>query len=478
MPESRDEPDMAASKAPAGAAASHTDPGPSPSSDDTAIRGSGSRNRMTAAVARAGGFFANRFRQGARRVRTNISILLQVTVGAAVAYLVCDVVLGHQYPFLAAVAATVGSGVTVDRRVRRATEYGLGATLGVLVGEVFFTFFGGGIWQLAVVLFLGLMIGTMVNSGGIFITQIAVQGIYVVTIPLMPGAKPFDRTFDALVGALVALLLALIVPSDARKVPRERASSLLQEISELLRAGGVALETNDRELAQRTLERARDSQAMVDSWRTSVRIAQETARINARGRRHAAEVTRLARACEYADRSIRLVRVILRRIIGMTEVKRPRMEVGSILTGLGSAVDLLRGALRRGESRTTAEKALEEVAQRLTPQNPKLLDLQDETLVLLLRPLLTDMLGACGVSEKTARDALPDLVTGPENPKGAASGHTVVRVNTETLPMVQVDDSTVTARAERAGQVVDGGRSDGATRGQESPSQERPAGEG
>ncbi|WP_235936325.1 FUSC family protein [Brevibacterium rongguiense] len=395
-------------------------------------------------LTRAGRMVLNRARVGGRRIRANMSQLLQVTIGATLAYTFCKLVLGHSYPFLAAVAAAVGTGVVADRRLRRALEIGLGATLGVLVGEFFFQIFGPGIWQIAVVMFIGLVIGTMVNSGGIFITQIAIQSIYVITVPVQVGAHPFDRTVDALVGALVAILMALLVPNDARKVPRDRAANLLQEIAELLHASGRALRTSDQELAKRTLERARDTQDMIDSWRSSLRISEEAARINARSRRYAAEVTRLARACEYADRAMRLVRVICRRIVDITRIGRNRPAVGAMLAGLGDGADRLRWALRRGESRTPAEEELRAVAATLSPQNPDLVDLQDETLVLLLRPLANDLLGACGLTEDAASAYLPELVPGGHNPKAAASGHTVVRTRTETMPLVRVGEAEAT----------------------------------
>lgn len=351
----------------------------------------------------------NRSRIGARRIRTNISQLLQVTIGATAAYAFCYLVLGHEYPFLAAVAAAVGTGVMADRRLRRAMEIGLGATLGVLTGEVMVQLFGQGIIQLMIVLFIGLLIGTMINSGGIFITQIGVQSVYVVTVPPAVAAQPFDRTIDALVGATVSIIMALIVPHDARKAPRDRASALLQEISELLIEAADALKRADAHAAERTLSRARDTQAMIDSWRSSLRISQEAARINARSRRYAAEVTRLAKACEYADRAMRLVRVIARRILAVAKLGQPRPEMAAIVADLGEGANRLRVALRRGTSRIPAEEYLSQAASRLDPKGEAVRDSQDETLVLLLRPLATDLLQAAGMTGGHAREQLPTL---------------------------------------------------------------------
>ena len=381
---------------PAAASAPHQQPAPR-------------QHVLTRTARRAGSILWHRIRLGAARIRANGSQILQIIVGATVAYEFCRLVLGHEYPFLAAVAATVGTGVTTDKRLRRATEIGLGATLGVLVGELVLHAFGAGPWQMAVVLAVGLLIGNFANSGAIFVTQVAIQSLYVITVPLSLAAQPFDRTLDALVGALTAILLALIVPSDARKRPRDRASTLLFEISELLSMTATALRDADRELAEQTLDRARDSQALIDSWRTSLNVSREATRINARSRRYAAEVNRLARACEYADRAIRSERVALRRVISVTDSGKPRTELAELVEGLSRGAAMLRIALMRGTSRVPSQDFLLDVSSRLDVKADFVTDVYDESLILLLRPLAADLIAATGMSEAGASSALPQL---------------------------------------------------------------------
>src|SRR5699024_11088717 len=156
--------------------------------------------------------------------------------------------------------------------------------------------FGGGLWQLMVMLFLAVCLGMVVNSGAIFVTQLGIQSIYIVTVPAAMTDGAFSRTTDALVGASTAVVMAFITPSDARKRPRNQAAHLLEQIALLLREAADALRPEDPQAARRALSRARDSQQYVDSWRAALRIAEEAARINARSRRYVAEVSRLARA--------------------------------------------------------------------------------------------------------------------------------------------------------------------------------------
>ena len=356
----------------------------------------------------------NRARMGARRLRLNFGQVLQLTVAATFAYGFCVYVLGHQMPFFAAVAAVVGIGPMLDRRLRRSMEIGFGAVLGVLFGELFVHVFGGGLWQLSVMLFLAVCLGMVMNSGAIFVTQLGIQSIYIVTVPVAMTDGAFSRTIDATVGASTAVLLAFITPSDARKRPRNQAANLLEEIALLLRETGDALRRSDPQAARRALARARDSQQYVDSWRAALRIAEEAARINARSRRYVAEVTRLARACEFADRSMRMLRVVLRRAVSVSENGPSDPLLAESAYQMAEAADLLRAALREGRDRIEAERKLTGVARTLRPTLAMHEDIEQTTMLLLLRPLVVDLLQAAGASNDEAQAALPNLEVEPE----------------------------------------------------------------
>lgn len=359
----------------------------------------------------------NRLRMGVRRARVNFFQIAQATVAAVFAYWFAQQVLGHQFPFLAAVAATVGVGVTTDKRVRRALEFGIGATLGVLLGEVLIHLFGVGLWQMLVIMLVSFLIGYVLNGGQLFVTQMGIQAIIVVSMPAEFSSGPFSRTSDALVGAATALLLACLIPWDPRREPRNRASALLREIAELLDELGDAIRRGDTEAASRALSRARDTQAMVDSWRSALRISQEAARINPSSRRHAAEISRLARACEYGDRAMRLVRVIARRAADATAHGLARPALGEVVAELAQGARRLNDALVRGESREAAQEQLTAAAKLLDPVELIGKDIQGDTLVLLLRPLAVDLLQASGMPLGSAEDVLPGLP--PEEPPGS-----------------------------------------------------------
>ena len=365
-------------------------------------------------TATAGLVVRNRARMGARRLRLNFGQVLQLTVAATVAYAFCVYVLGHTMPFFAAVAAVVGIGPMLDRRLRRSMEIGCGAVLGVLFGELFVQTFGGGLWQLMVMLFLAVCLGMVVNSGAIFVTQLGIQSIYIVTVPAAMTDGAFSRTTDALVGASTAVVMAFITPSDARKRPRNQAANLLEEIALLLREAADALRREDPQAARRALSRARDSQQYVDSWRAALRIAEEAARINARSRRYVAEVSRLARACEFADRSMRMLRVVLRRAVSVAQNGASEPMLAQAAAGMADASEVLRDALREGRDRIEAERMFAEVARTLRPTTAMNEDMEQTTMLLLLRPLVVDLLQAAGASNDEAQAALPTLEVEPE----------------------------------------------------------------
>lgn len=353
-----------------------------------------------------------RLRAGVRRVRVNLSTIVQATLAAVLAYAVAHYGFGHQVPFLAAVAGAVGTGVTTEKRVRRSIEIGIGATLGVLVGETFVQLFGSGIVQMLIVMLISFAIGHIINGGAIFVTQLGIQSIYVVVVPVMYGQQPYTRTLDALIGGVMAILIASLFPRDPRKAPRNAASSMLEEIGELLEEFADALRRHDHQAAERLLTRARNTEDLVENWRNATSVARESTRISPANRRFAAEVTRLARAADYADRVMRLIRVVSRRLVGATEAKEPvhdRTFLADIIDDLSRGSLVLRDALLKGESRDEAAEILSDATRKLDPYRVVGKDLQGDTMVLLFRPMAVDLLQAAGMAGKTAEGLLSPL---------------------------------------------------------------------
>lgn len=332
--------------------------------------------------------------------------MLQSAVGAALAYTIAMLLLGHPYPFFAAVAAFVCLGLTDERRLRRVAELAAGVTLGVLVGDAFVLLAGSGPLQIAVVLAVTVLIALFLDGGQLVATQAGVQALLVVALPPSAGG-PFSRWQDAFIGSLVALLVATLLPSDPRVLPRTRGAELLGELSVILGLVAKAVRQGDPVLADRALVRSRDTQPKVDQLSAAVRGAQEITRIAPLRRRHAAEVARLATVWSASDKAVRNTRVVARRAARAIEDRRTLPKVAHLLERTCSALDLLTQEVATGGTGRSAAAALSFVAADLAPGRLVVDDVHAEALVVLLRSLVVDLLEASGMDHADARALLP-----------------------------------------------------------------------
>src|SRR5699024_9604816 len=137
------------------------------------------------------------------------------------------------------------------------------------------------------------------------------------------------------------------------------------------------------------------------------------------------EVSRLARACEFADRSMRMIRVVLRRAVSVSENGTSDPILSDAIARMAEGSWTLRSALLEGTDRAEAERVYTEVAGTLRPTQTMHEDIEQTTMLLLLRPLVVDLLQAAGASAAEANAALPALEVEPE---------------TGTLRVVEADD--------------------------------------
>ena len=174
------------------------------------------------------GFIKRRNLVGMRRARTSMPKIIQMTLCAVLAYWIAERLLGHEGPIFAATSALIALGFGGQTTVRRTMEVAIGCTLGVTVGDLLLTLLGTGLWQAATVLFLSLTIARYLDSGPIFSTQLGLQSLLVVLLPISE-AGPFGRSLDALVGSACALLILMILPRDPRRTPMADLGKLLRD---------------------------------------------------------------------------------------------------------------------------------------------------------------------------------------------------------------------------------------------------------
>ena len=134
----------------------------------------------------------------------------------------------------------------------------MGQGIGVLIGDIFVSFFGSGVWQIAVVAMTAMTIAVLFGQGTLLVSQAGVQSIIVTTLLVQPG-QGLSRWLDAVVGGSVALLAATIAPASPLRRPRAQAAVVVAELSAILAATAKALRENDIDMATDVLTRARES---------------------------------------------------------------------------------------------------------------------------------------------------------------------------------------------------------------------------
>ncbi|MDQ6740566.1 MAG: FUSC family protein [Actinomycetota bacterium] len=357
-------------------------------------------------------------RVGLRRSLASLRPALQMTVCAIGAYAFAEYVLGHVGPLFAATSSLIALGFSREARLRRVLEVGIGCTLGIVVGDLLLTSLGSGIWQAALVLFLSIMLARFLDGGVIFTTQLALQSVLVVLLPA-PVGGPFTRSLDAVVGGCFALAVAFLTPSDPRREPKNDLRKLLDELSQVLRGCSNALIYSDSTLAWHALVRARGTQTLLDSTRTSLKSSKEVARLSPVFRQHRGEIHELSHTLGFVDLALRNSRVFARRLasaINNAALSDEGTEyISEVLTETGDAVDELVIALSdpaatlRSRYLHNARRSLAAVASRLHPDQLGIQRLEGETVVMLFRPLMVDLLEAAGMDHREARDLLPEI---------------------------------------------------------------------
>ena len=246
------------------------------------------------------------------RLGSRLAFIVQCGFGAAVAWWVAREVFGHAMPFFAPVTAIITLGMSYGQRVRRAVEVMIGVALGVLIGDVFSHIFGTGVLQLLFVVMVAMTIASLVGAGLLLTIQAGVQAAIIVTLVAAPG-QAFTRWLDAVIGGGVALVVSVLVPATGLQRPRQQAARVVEEISAILDETANVMRTGDTVLAARTLERARASESMLDELRNLASEGVAVVRLSPFRRRHLPGAQAIADLLEPLDRTVRNLRVLVRR---------------------------------------------------------------------------------------------------------------------------------------------------------------------
>lgn len=369
---------------------------------------------MSPAPHRPVGATARRARRGAgagaSRVRAHAFQVVQCAAAAAAAWSLARLLLGHEQPVFAAIAATLALGVSYGQRRRRVLEVVAGVAVGVLVGDLLVGVVGSGAWQIALVIAVAMSLAIFLGAGTLMTNQAAVQGVFVMTLASTTSAG-VGRWLDALIGGLVALLVATLVPASPLRRPLRLTGKLLGELADLLWEATAACRGRDAAAAADALTHARGTQSTLDALGRAAAEGLDVLASSPFRRRHATRVVSVAELSVPLDRAVRNVRVLCRRL--QTATVREEEVPGDLL----EAVDDLAAACLRLGGDLEAVRVLAPVVEDLeavasaTAEVPRS-SLSADVVLAQVRSTVVDLLQVAGIEGDEAAARVQRLTPG------------------------------------------------------------------
>ena len=349
------------------------------------------------------------FGDGVARLRASVWSVAQSAAAASLAYFLAQVLLGHESPFFAPIAAVISLSVTVGSRPRRAIEMVFGVAVGLMVADLLVLVIGTGTLQIAAVVLLAMAAAVFFGGGTMLVNQAAVSAILVVV--LQPRAAVFspDRFLDALVGGGVALLVGFLLPANPERLVGRAVAPVLDELSALLQEISAVLETGDPERARGTLLRAREMDDRVRRLNEALAAGHETARLSPTRRRSLRHLDLYASAGARIELAVINTRVLARGAANATrrgdaipgklpeavlDLSRSVKALGIFLEESGGAEDARRHAL--------------DAARRATDVLEERHELGISVIVGQVRSAAVDLLRSTGMDQASALEALED----------------------------------------------------------------------
>ncbi len=329
--------------------------------------------------------------------------ILEICVGAGVAWLIATQVLGHYQPFFAPISVALILGLTIERRGKRAYELAIGVALGIAIADLIVLALGTGTWQLMLVLGLAMSAAVLAGGGIPLVNQAAISGVLVATLPAPDLIDSTHRFMDVIVGCGVALAANAITPVEPVRLIREFLQPLLSRLSGALVDIADALEDRDREGIAVALERSRGLDPAVREMKLAIEGGQESISMAPMRRRFRGRVDRLAVASEPIDLMTRNTRVLARgcqRAIDLEENVPP--IVPDAIRDLAAAVASLDRHLAGDPVGSATRESALRAAAKATASLEETSNLSVSVIVGQVRSAATDLLLSLGMTNEEA----------------------------------------------------------------------------
>ena len=364
--------------------------------DDAAVATRHSRRRATWLSLRQG------LRRGLRRARGSSAALLVTSLTCGLAFWLSREWLAQPFPVVAPVLVWVALGIQRDRPPRRVAELGLGATIGVVFGEIVTGLLGHGLWQFVLILFIAGLLGRVLDSGELFTSQLVIQAMFMATMPTsMIQGGPVGRWSEALVGCGLAILASAFLRRDVGRRARFLGASALADLGGVLDQTAAAWRTGAPRPAADALATGRSSQGLLEEWDSAATTALDIIRVNPALRARRAWAEAEVQAATMTDRAMRNARVVARLSVGAVDEDGANPVVAEHVQRLAAAARMLAHDHRTGRDPAAARDVLEVLSGDLSPTRHKL-PWRTQMVESLLRSLAVDLMQVAGASNREA----------------------------------------------------------------------------
>lgn len=333
---------------------------------------------------------------------------MQLVLASSFAYLIARFGLGHPVPLLAVTVALSSLGFARDTRPGRVATTALAMVMGVVLSESSLTLFGSGALQLSAVIMVALLLARLISPNPTFALTVAIQATLVQLLEAPTGGD-FARVIDGLVGGLMALAFTALVPRNPIRLARSDSRLLFATIKQTLAKLREVLLTSDKATADIALENIRQTQPLIDNWKSSLDSAEAIAKVSPFYRWAQKEIADQKVLFTGLDLATRNLRVITRRIDYVLQDQKPRPELAALISKALIAVDLLEQSLDDFSLRAKAQKYLLKLIRQLDPKDLGQSGLSDQVVFMQIRPMIVDLANAAGVEAEQARKLLPKV---------------------------------------------------------------------
>jgi uncharacterized membrane protein YgaE (UPF0421/DUF939 family) len=351
-------------------------------------------------------------REAIGRLGTGFWPILQTALAASLAWFLASVVLGHGQPYFAAIAAVISTGVVVGKEGRRAVELVFGVACGLAVADLIVVLIGTGTFQIGVVVALAMAVAWLLGGGPALVSEAGVTALITVMLdPSTSGWSP-ERFVDALVGAGVALGVRAVFPSDPRHLVERAAHPIFDDLTSALRETATALRAGNLEMAEHALQKARETDARMDSFREALDAGYDTVRLSPPRRRALGQLALYARVADQLDLAVRNIRVLARAAATMVREGGTVPEtLSETILDLAYAVEALAAYVEEHEHPVQTRRFALEAAGEATAVLEERNDLRTSMLVGQIRSTAVDLLRASGMDAAEALEALRETTS-------------------------------------------------------------------